>query len=400
MRFLIAPIGSRGDVQPLLGLAVRLKSSGHDVTLATGPNYEAEARAFGIPFVPVGLDIEAHLRERRFEMTPVAAATELFRQARLWVAPIVETLLPLAKEHDIVVGAGPQISAPTAAEAAGKPYWFVAYTPLALRSDHHMPFTFPVSGPRPLNRLGWTLFYAAARAVFGGALDEKRRALGMPPVGDSVEHFFPHARSIVACDGELFPAPPDLRTRLAPVGAFHLPDDRPLGAELERFLDAGDPPVYLGFGSMSDPDPLRTSRHVVDAARACGARLVLSSGWAGLHARADDRVFIAGAVPHAKLFPRCALAVHHGGAGTTSAVARAGIPQVIVPHAFDQIPHARRIVEAGLGSSLARPALAWRPLAERIAAARDRAFVARARALGDVLRARDGLGNAIGLLAT
>jgi vancomycin aglycone glucosyltransferase len=133
-------------------------------------------------------------------------------------------------------------------------------------------------------------------------------------------------------------------------GAWILPGPQALPPELEAFLEAGEPPVYLGFGSMPAAESM--SRTVVEAARAVGRRVVLSRGWAelGLTDSKPDCIAI-GDVNHQVLFPRVAVAVHHGGAGTTAAAALAGIPQVTVPLFGDQFYWSRRVRDMGVGSS-------------------------------------------------
>ena len=118
-----------------------------------------------------------------------------------------------------------------------------------------------------------------------------------------------------------------------------------------RFLDAGLPTVYVGFGSMAVRDPVRTLRLVLDAGHAAGVRLLLGGDWGGLggEARPGANAFICGDVPHEWLFPRVAAVVHHGGAGTTAAGLRAGKPSLLIPHVGDQFFWGRRVQELGLG---------------------------------------------------
>lgn len=115
------------------------------------------------------------------------------------------------------------------------------------------------------------------------------------------------------------------------------PVTRRLDERIEAFLATGPKPIYVGFGSMSDDDPDGTTRAIVEAADRADVRVVLGSGWAALgKSSVPDRVLVVDHVPHGCLFPRLAGAVHHGGAGTTAATARSGIPQLIVPHMVDQ----------------------------------------------------------------
>src|SRR5262249_52477086 len=131
-------------------------------------------------------------------------------------------------------------------------------------------------------------------------------------------------------------------------GPWFYDDPLPLDAEVSAFIDAGPPPVYIGFGSMVSSDAARLTRSLLEAAN--GHRLLLSSGWAGIgdgHLPPSVKV-VRGPMPHAKLFPRVAAVVHHGGAGTTAAAMRAGAPQIIVPHMGDQFYNAHRLAVMGL----------------------------------------------------
>ncbi len=120
--------------------------------------------------------------------------------------------------------------------------------------------------------------------------------------------------------------------------------------ELEAFLEAGDPPVYIGFGSMAGRDPEQFARLILEALAKSGQRGLLLTGWGGLHPESvPDNVFVVDSAPHSWLFPRMAAVVHHGGAGTTAEGLRAGVPSVIVPFILDQPFWGARIKALGLG---------------------------------------------------
>jgi vancomycin aglycone glucosyltransferase len=162
-----------------------------------------------------------------------------------------------------------------------------------------------------------------------------------------------------------------------------------LPEKLDAFLRAGEPPVYIGFGSMTDPDPAAGTRLVLEAVARAGVRAVLSSGWAGLgDAPLPESVTVTGPVSHASLFRRVAAVVHHGGAGTTTTAARAGAPQILVPHVLDQFHWAERVTRLGLGpAALPRRRLRAERLADAIASLRDNEHVTqRAAELGERLR--------------
>jgi sterol 3beta-glucosyltransferase len=171
---------------------------------------------------------------------------------------------------------------------------------------------------------------------------------------------------------------------------------------LLRFLDSGPPPIYVGFGSMSHENPERQTRLALRALELSGQRGVLVTGWGGLtHPSTPPNVFFVDNVPHAWLFPRMAAVVHHGGAGTTGAGLRAGVPNIITPFApNDQVAWADRIVTAGVGLRLPGiKTLTAEKLAEAIqVAVTDSDLRARAAALGEKICAEDGVARAIEII--
>jgi vancomycin aglycone glucosyltransferase len=185
--------------------------------------------------------------------------------------------------------------------------------------------------------------------------------------------------------------------KLTQVGSFHGTAGA-LSPELERFIDGGTPPVYVGFGSMRDGSPDDTTRLVLEAARAADVRVVIGGGWARLgRVLLPPTAFAADHLNHGALFPRVAGIVHHGGAGTTAAATRAGKPQLVVPHLFDQHYYGARVAEVGLGPPpVSRPQLTTLLLSNAFRTfLKDDAIRARAAALGERLRRHDAVGAAV-----
>jgi len=181
-------------------------------------------------------------------------------------------------------------------------------------------------------------------------------------------------------------------------GAWILPDERPLPPELETFLNAGAPPVYVGFGSMPLPALQAAARAAIEAVRAQGRRVLLAHGWAELDLTDDrDDGFAVGEVNQQALFGRVAAVVHHGGAGTTMSATRAGAPQVVVPQIADQPYFAGRVAALGVGVAHDGPT----PTAQSLSAALGKALApetrARAAAVAGRVRA-DGAAVAAKLL--
>jgi sterol 3beta-glucosyltransferase len=196
------------------------------------------------------------------------------------------------------------------------------------------------------------------------------------------------------------PPPPDWGDHIHVTGYWFLdaPADWQPSSALRAFLDAGAPPVYIGFGSMSSRNPQATTQMMIEALKTTGQRGIIHSGWAGLHAEdLPPNIFLLDYAPHDWLFPRMAAVVHHGGAGTTAAGLRAGIPGMVVSHIGDQPYWGRRLHELGVGAApLKRHELTADKLADAIRTmTSDRAMQSRAAALGERIRTEDGIGNAV-----
>jgi vancomycin aglycone glucosyltransferase len=190
-------------------------------------------------------------------------------------------------------------------------------------------------------------------------------------------------RPWLAADPVICPWEGVTELEVVPTGAWILPDDRPLPDGLAEFLDAGEPPVYVGFGSMHLHAAPDLGRIAVDAVRAQGRRVVLARGWAELNA---DDCFVVGDVNQQALFPRVAAVVHHGGAGTTTAAARAGAPQVVVPQIGDQPQFAARVAELGIGAAHDGPTPTYESFTTALATALTPEIALRAKEVAATIR--------------
>jgi UDP:flavonoid glycosyltransferase YjiC (YdhE family) len=275
MRVLLSTIGSRGDVQPLVALATHLKSLGHEVRLCVPPDFREWIDVLGLPVAPIGPEL------RRFTTAsagkPALPSAEQRRQmVEGTVATQFETIAAVAMGCDILVGATAlQIAAPSVAEKRGIPYVFAAYCPAVLPSLHHAPPPLPpIPGQTPWpattdNRELWARSAARFNETFGPALNSHRAAMGLPLVGDVSRHVFTE-RPWLAADPVLGPWPDPKDEAVFQTGAWILSDERSLTRAIRAFLDAGDPPIYFGFGSMRAPQD--TGKVVIEAARALGRR--------------------------------------------------------------------------------------------------------------------------------
>ena len=349
MRVLLSTYGSRGDVEPLAGLAVGLRALGAEVRVCAPPDCAERLAEAGVPLVPLGPPV----RQLVHGATPSSA--DVPRLVAELIAEQFDKLPAAAEGCDALVATGlfpVTASAQSVAEKLGIRYVFAAYCPIFLPSPHHRPQPLPgrplppdVTDSRVLNDLAIQNY----NALYGPALNTHRASIGLPPVDNVRDHVITD-HPWLAADPTLAPwqESPDLD--VVQTGAWILPDERPLPAELEAFLDAGTPPVYVGFGSMRAPTDV--ARVAIEAIRAQGRRALLARGWADL-ALIDDRddCIAVGELNQQNQFGRVAAVVHHGGAGTTTTAARAGAPQVVVPQMADQPYFAGRVAELGIGAA-------------------------------------------------
>ncbi|WP_084259451.1 glycosyltransferase [Microtetraspora malaysiensis] len=401
MRVLLSTYGSRGDVEPLVGLAVRLRELGAEVRVCAPPDEDFAQRlaGVGVPMVPVGRSARALTTAP----PPSPSPADLPRRAAELIAGQFDAVTAAAEGCDALVATGMMPAAAGAlsvAEKLGIRSVSVTFQQLTLPSPDRAPLAYPGRSFPPEvtdNRALWDLDAQSINALFGAALNTNRASIGLPPV-ENVRDYVIGGRPWLATDPILDPWQETPDFDVVQTGAWILPDERPLPAELVAFLDAGTPPVYVGFGSM----PMRSSADVaevaVEAIRAQGRRVLVGRGWAEL-ALIDGRddCFVVGEVNHQALFRRVAAVVHHGGAGTTTTAARAGAPQVVVPQAADQPYWAGRVAELGVGAAHEGPAPTVESLSAALKAALTPETRARAAAVAGTIRA-DGATVAAKLL--
>ena len=385
MRALLAAVGTRGDVQPALALALELRKLGHEVRMCTSPNFVDWAKSLGLEALPMG--VEMRMPAQGASTTPTLSPEEL-RRLRESMPDLIsdqfETIGTAADGCDVIVGANAhQYAAPSIAERNGIGCVTAVYAPVALPTPDLPPPPLPgqaTEGQSPASiEERWR---ATARAWNDRALERVNRnrlRIGLDPIDDVLEYVLTD-HTWLAADPALAPVPATPGRRIFQTGTWVLADRTPLPADLEAFLESGEPPVFVGFGSM--PASANVSRQLIGAVRAVGHRVLVSKGWAGLDLidGAPD-CLVVGDVSHDMLFPRVAAVVHHGGAGTTAAAARAGAPQVITPMFSDQFYWARRIVDLEVGATVSYSAMTEESLTAALRLALDQAVAIRARTL-------------------
>ena len=402
MKILLAPYGTRGDVQPLIALGLALRERGHIVEFAAPDDFREWVESFGLPFNPTGIDVKKTL----------LAAGDNIRSLGWQMRHLYHQLIPIqfnalsrvVPDADMIVGGGLQFAGPSVAEQRRIPYVPVVYCPVGFPSSYHpAPFVKWQRLPRIVNKLTWSLGAAAADLALRRSVNNGREILVLPSISSPSRNLTSGARVILAADRTLSPAPPDLPANVTVTDALVLERDDSLDDEVDEFLNSGPPPIYVGFGSMVTADTERATTAAMNAALLAGCRLVLGTGWAGLGSDRRDLPAwckVVMSTPHHLLFSRCAGIVHHGGAGTTTTAARAGVPQLIVPHLLDQYYWANRVQALGIGPpTLPFDQLTAARLAERIKALfKDSSIGVRAARLGAEVGARDGISAAVSVI--
>ena len=398
MRVTVVAIGSTGDVLPYLGVATALGAAGHSVRVATHAPYRPLVEAAGACFAPLPMDPEAELTPERaaaMRSGPVRAARAVGEVFAPWARPLAFAIDDAADDSDALLLSALAWPGIHSALARGIPAASLHLQPLEPTREHP---------PAPFGPARWPGALAAAvgrRVQLSmvkphlDVVNEVRAAHRMPPT-TAREHVQMLADTghvvLHGYSPALSSRPHDWRPGLEVVG-YWWPDASATWApspELERFVAAGPPPVYIGFGSTSPLDAGALAAVVRGAVASTGMRAVVASGWAGLEVDHPD-VCVVDRVDHAWLLPRCAAAVHHAGSGTTGATLRAGIPSVPVPIALDQPFWAARLAAVGVAAApIPAPSLTADGLAAGLRATTDVGMRERAAALGATVRAERG----------
>lgn len=411
MTITLIAAGSRGDIQPFVALGVRLKREGHAVRVCAPELFRPLIEANGLPY--------ATMNDEFLRLTDTSAGKDVFEgkggksfgliaQAKPMIRKMLDDAWVAAQDASLILYHPKILGAPYMGEALGVPavmsMALPVMTPTSAYPNPVMPPSLKLGGL--FNRLSYKII-AVSKAPFVSVLNDWRRdALNLPPVGMFSDDLRTSSGGripvLYAYSPHVIPPPPDYPPEVHVTGYWFLdtPNWQP-PADLEAFLGAGDAPVYIGFGSMVKRDPAAMTRLVIDAVRQAGVRAVLATGW-GAMGKTDlpDGVFMLESAPHDWLFPRMAAAVHHGGAGTTAAALRAGLPSLIAPFIADQPFWGAKVHELGVGAA---PIPQSKLIADSLAAAirqitSDAEMQHRARALGEAIRAEDGTGRAAALL--
>lgn len=405
MKFVILATGTRGDVQPFVALAQGLCGAGHDVILAAPGGFELFVRSHGVAFAPMGSDYSALIDSPEGKAAMGGNPLKAMQVMKQTVFPMMQTMLEdawaAAQGADAIIYHPKALGGVHLAERLRVPCFIGAAVPLIVPTR---AFPAPAFVGRNLGGFLNRLTYAAVRAgtrPFRGLINEWRRErLGLGPRLES--EYVHDGRPIPvlhAFSPRVVPPPPDWPAD-APVTGYWFPqraDAWEPPPALTAFLEAGPPPVYIGFGSVSDVDRESITQIAVKALGGAGVRGIIATGKEGAPAWLSDALLTIPGAPHDWLFPRMAAVVHHGGAGTVAAGLAAGRPTVVCPFTTDQPFWGRVVHERGVGPApIPGKRLSVPLLTEAIrTATKDVEMQRKATALGEAIRSENGVARAV-----
>lgn len=349
-------IGSMGDVRPYLVLGRELKRRGHDITICAFKSFCKAALRENLKFKPISGDVNTFMSDI---MSPGANGVGYLRQVRKTMISIIEPFL-----HDLEEAAdGTEAVIATffgqvfrsIAELKHVPYIQTQYFPMDKNPYTPIASTRGLHGGGMWNSATYQLGYLFISMLERHYLSDWREARGLPPRRLMTQPDYVldgHAIPVLyAISPHVLPRPATWADNIYMTGPWL--DDRLSGYspshELIKFIDSGEPPVYIGFGSMTGNGAAKALRAARDAVRSSGVRAILSVSGVKTDIKSERDLLVVGFIPHDWLFRRVRAVVHHGGAGTSLAGLEAGKPSLVVPFGGDQLFWGERIYELGVG---------------------------------------------------
>lgn len=339
MKIALVILGTRGDVQPMIALALGFIAHGHEATVYAPVENKELAEKHACPFVPFGPEVKKSVKENPEKQKGGVAVKISPKEGKKIMLDQINKLPEIIKEADLVLGAGIIVGVHSAAEILKAKYRLVAYYPIILGTTKDDPFK---------SRMMFGFGKWMMNLMMKGYINKARKNHGLVPVKDIWTEWMGD-NVILACDKEINAARSGTQFPFTQTAFMLLPSQTDLPAEVNEFINSGKPPVYIGFGSNPITDTQKYTAMFEQVRDATGERLMISKGWAGFEGKNSSDILYVDELPFEKLFPKMAAAIYHGGTGTLAAIARAGIPQAAFPFMGDQFDNRKQIVKLGLG---------------------------------------------------
>ncbi|PIG94967.1 glycosyltransferase [Gloeocapsopsis sp. IPPAS B-1203] len=399
MQITILAIGSRGDVQPYIALGLGLQAAGHQIQIVSYARFAQFVRSHGLDFAAVGTNPQEYIQA-------LAKNVDYWQIFCDSLEQLLEDCWNCCQDTEAIIYSQVALPGYHIAEKLQVPCFAAFTNPLTrTRAFPHPLYTTPINVGGAYNWLTYVIHEQLRWQSVRKKINYWRQNLNLPPVpfAGLYSHLQQQQIPILHCfSPTVVPKPKDWSDWAYVTGYWFLEDSQwqpPI--DLVNFIESGVPPIYIGFGSMSERSPEVVTNLILDALMQTKQRGILSN-WGGLQGvDLPDNVFpMTGNISHDWLFPLCCAVVHHGGAGTTAAALRAGVPSVVIPFGVDQPFWGQRVADLGVGTL---------PIPQK-ELTRDQ-FVAaiqnvicnetmtnNALALGDRIRAEDGVGRAVEII--
>lgn len=415
MHITILALGTRGDVQPYIALGLGLKATGHQVIIASLDIFEDFVASKGLDFVSLGSISEKFKEDSQKKNNNNSTRFHgLWGRINWWslfgssIENLINTTYEVCQETEVIIYSRLCLPGYHIAEKLSIPCYAAYTNPLTPTRIFPNPlFTSNFNLDGTLNWLTHIVEEQFCWQFIKQKINQWRmETLNLSPI--PITGVYRHQRqakipTLHCYSPSILPKPSDWQDWAYITGYWFL--DRPANwqppQELVDFIKGGSPPIYIGFGSMNDTNPEALTKLVLDALTESGQRGILLTGWGALtNADLPDNVLKIDSVPHDWLFPQMAAVVHHGGAGTTSAGLRAGVPSIIIPFFADQPFWGQRVADLGVGTQpIPRQELTADKLADAIkTVVSDETMKERARILAEKIAAENGVQKAVEII--
>ncbi len=402
-RILLTTTGSLGDLHPFMAIGLELQARGHEATLATSNFYRPKIEQAGLKFAPMGPHLEhGNLELMRRVMDQKRGPEFLIRELMYPSIPgAFREVMAALTDSDLIVTHPITYGAQIAAEKTGVPWVSVVTTPMLFYSRYDLPVIPHHLFLSKFRRLGLGvsgLLLKLGRRVtrpWFAPVSEFRKSVGMSPGRDPCFEGQHSPQCVLAIFSRALAEPqPDwpAQTRITGFAFYDQAEHgQALAPELERFLDAGPPPVVFTLGSSAVFQAGNFYSESLEAIRQAGCRAVLLAGSNEMRAPLPPGVTVFPYAPFSRIFQRAAAVVHQAGAGTCGQALAAGKPQLIVPFAFDQLDNAERLQRRGVARTIPRGKFSARRAKQELdRLLSDANYARRATELGEKVRAENG----------
>jgi len=417
LKIAITTVGTRGDLQPYIALGLGLKNAGHEVLLISAKNEEAFVKNYGLDFFALSVDIQklmdsdeiqemskgnnplkfivSHLKgSKKLKPSMVATQSEIWNSCKNVDLIIFHPGMPLgffiAKEKGKI-------------SIMANPFPVVAtkdYPSILFYTSPRLGKTFNIITHLIFEKLFWSLTKSAIVEFWNNTVKSKMN-FSVSPIRQQINSGMP---VINGYSELLFHQPNDWSRNIHTTGSWFIekePNFTP-PADLVKFIEMGEPPIYIGFGSMKDISTFQaTFEIIIKALEITNQRAVVGLGWSNLNYNQSipHNVYLIESIPFTWLFPHMKIVIHHGGAGTTATGLTAGKPTIIIPHNADQPAWGQRVYELGVGSKpIKKTKLTAEKLASAILFALKPEIISNAELLGQQLKKENGVTKAVNII--